>query len=426
MLLAGKGVTEGYLSNCQTYEILKQAFEKLDLDGKRVLVLIPDKTRSCPMPMLFRAMVDLLGSRTAKLDFLICLGTHTPMTEDEIDELVDACERERETTFRGVRVMNHQWAEEDTFMPLGTISKQQIRQITGGLMDEEVPIGVNKIIMDYDHLMIMGPTFPHEVVGFSGGLKYIFPGISAWEFIHFFHWLSAVITCIKIIGTKQTPVRELLNEATKLVPRPILNINLVVRDDKLAGCYVGGPKEAWSAAADLSDKLHIVYKEKPYKLVIGVSPEMYDDVWVAGKAMYKLEPIVADGGELVIYAPHVKEVSYTHGHYLDKIGYHCRDYFLKQKDRFKDVPGGITAHSTHVCGLGTYENGVEKKRIKVSLATAISRQRTEKVALNYRDWRSLNVDEYRNREEEGILVVDHAGEILHRLKGPSDQVTIPD
>ncbi len=293
-------------------------------------------------------------------------------------------------------------------------------------MKQDVPVGLNKIILDYDHLMILGPTFPHEVVGFSGGLKYFFPGIADWKIINFFHWLGAVITCIKIIGHRDTPVREVLNRAAKFIPKPITNIDLVVKDAKLAGCFIGDPQQAFLHAADLSNKLHIVYKDKPYKTVLGIAPEMYDDIWTAGKVMYKLEPIVADGGELIIYAPHITEISYTHGKIIDKIGYHVRDYFLKQMEKFKDIPGGVMAHSTHVRGLGTFENGIEKPRITVTLATGIPKERTELVSLNYRDPASINIDEFRNREDEGIIVVDHAGEILHRLKNPEKYITIPD
>jgi hypothetical protein len=143
---------------------------------------------------------------------------------------------------------------------------------------------------------------------------------------------------------------------------------------------------------------------------------MYDELWTAGKVMYKLEPIVADGGELVIFAPHVKEISLTHGANIEKVGYHVRDYFLKQWDKFSNIPGGVLAHSTHVRGLGTFENGLEHPRITVTLATGISRELTERIALNYRDWQTLDVDSFRNREDQGVLVVDHAGEVLHRLR----------
>ncbi|GAG13143.1 unnamed protein product, partial [marine sediment metagenome] len=190
-----------------------------------------------------------------------------------------------------------------------------------------------------------------------------------------------------------------------------------VKEGQLAGCFIGDPLESWAEAAKLSDKLHIVYKDKAYKTVLGIAPQMYDDLWTAGKVMYKLEPIVADGGELIIYAPHVSEISYTHGEHLDRIGYHVRDYFAKQMDKFRDVPGGVMAHSTHVRGLGTFEDGIEKPRITVTLASSISKERTERVALNYRDYHAIDIGAYRNREAEGVLVVDHAGEVLHRLRG---------
>ncbi len=415
MLYAAEGRTDGFLDDSETLALLAAGLEQARLDGQRVLVLIPDETRTCPLPLLFRCLADLIGPRAAKLDFLIALGTHQPLPEERINNLLGITAEQRASKYATIGVFNHQWQTEGTFQSLGQIPAERIAEITGGLMRQDVPIGVNRMIFDYDQLVILGPTYPHEVVGFSGGLKYFFPGISDWEFINFFHWLGAVITCIKIIGAKQTPVRQLIDEAARLIQKPILNINLVVRQGKLAGCFIGDPQEAWSAAADLSDKLHIVYKDRPYKTVLGIAPQMYDDIWTAGKVMYKLEPIVADGGELIIYAPHVTEISYTHGKHLDRIGYHVRDYFLKQIDKFAGTPGGVMAHSTHVRGLGTFEDGVERPRITVTLATGIPRQRTEQVALHYRDPATIDPDDFRGREDEGILVVDHAGEILHRL-----------
>ena len=143
---------------------------------------------------------------------------------------------------------------------------------------------------------------------------------------------------------------------------------------------------------------------------------MYDDLWTGGKVMYKLEPVVADGGDLIIYAPHITEVSYTHGRVLEAIGYHCLDYFREQMDKFADVPGGVMAHSTHVKGLGTYCNAVEKARISVILATGIPEERCRRINLGYMDPATVQIDGWRGREDEGILVVDHAGEVLHRLK----------
>jgi nickel-dependent lactate racemase len=145
-------------------------------------------------------------------------------------------------------------------------------------------------------------------------------------------------------------------------------------------------------------------------------PEIYDDVWTAAKGMYKVEPVVEDGGEVIVYAPHIKEVSYTHGHVLDEIGYHVRDYFVKQWGRFNHYPWGVLAHSTHLRGTGTYEDGIEQPRIRVSLATGIPQKRCERLGLGYRDPSGINTSEWANREDEGILLVPRAGETLYRRR----------
>ncbi|RME83864.1 MAG: hypothetical protein D6775_07030, partial [Caldilineae bacterium] len=167
--------------------------------------------------------------------------------------------------------------------------------------------------------------------------------------------------------------------------------------------------------------LHIIWVDRPYRHVLSVMPEMYDDIWTAAKGMYKLEPVIADGGSVTIYAPHIDEISYTHGRILDEIGYHVRDYFVKQWDRFKHYPWGVIAHSTHLRGMGTYENGVERPRIDVILATRIPKERCERVGLGYRDPDTIHPDEWAGREDEGILLVPHAGEMLYRLKPEAEK-----
>jgi nickel-dependent lactate racemase len=152
--------------------------------------------------------------------------------------------------------------------------------------------------------------------------------------------------------------------------------------------------------------------------VLSVMPSMYADVWTAGKGMYKIEPAVADGGEVIIYAPHIREVSVTHGHVIEEVGYHTRDYFTAQRERFAKYPGGVLAHSTHVKGLGTYDpaTGVEKPRVTVTLATGIPEERCRRINLGYRDPTSIDVAAWQGREDEGILVVPRAGEMLYRVK----------
>jgi nickel-dependent lactate racemase len=316
-------------------------------------------------------------------------------------------------------IFNHEWDNPANFAHIGAIPAGEISQITGGLMAQEVPVRLNKLILAYDQLIICGPVFPHEVVGFSGGNKYFFPGIAGPEIINFTHWLGAVITNYQIIGTGYTPVRVVIDRAAALIDRPTACFGLVVTHAGLAGIFFGSPQEAWQAAAALSAEKHIIYVDKPFQRVISVMPEMYDDLWTAAKGMYKMEPAVADGGEVVIYAPHITEVSYTHGKLIDEIGYHCRDYFLAQWDRFKDYPGGVLAHSTHVKGLGWYDllTGIETPRICVTLATGIPEERCRRINLGYLDPAALNPCDWQGRENEGILVVPRAGEMLYRVRG---------
>ena len=258
--------------------------------------------------------------------------------------------------------------------------------------------------------------------GFSGGTKYLFPGIAAPDIIHATHWLGALITNHETIGTIETPVRRVIDRAARLLDKPLSLFAVVVTHEGVAGAFCGDPADTWRKAAMLSSRRHIVWVDHPYDRVLSVMPRLYDDLWTAAKGMYKVEPVVADGGEVIIYAPHVSEVSYTHGRVLNEIGYHCRDYFLAQWDRFKHYPGGILAHSTHVKGLGTFDSAtrVETPRIEVTLATGIPRDRCSSVNLGHRDPDTL--DPTRAQDEWGpdSLVVPRAGEMLYRVGRPPE------
>ncbi len=414
-MVFGKGYPDRFLSEPEIHDLTAEALEQANLDGKRILVIIPDHTRTAPIPLFFRLFHDLLGGRVAALDYLVALGTHQPMSEEALNKLVGVTAAERAEKYRDVRIFNHRWDLPETFVTLGTITEHETRNTSQGLLSQAVPVTINKLIFDYDQLIICGPTFPHEVAGFSGGNKYFFPGIGGPEVINFTHWLGAVITSMEVIGTKHTPVRRVIDRAASFIDVPKLCFSLVVKGEGLAGLFIGTPEEAYEHAADLSAKLHIVYVDKPFQRVLSVMPEMYDDLWTAAKGMYKLEPAIADGGEVIIYAPHITEVSYTHGRVIDQIGYHVRDYFLKQWDRFKEYPWGVLAHSTHLRGVGTFEDGIEKPRIRVTLATGIPEERCRRINLGYLDPSTIDVAEWEGRKDEGILVVPKAGEMLYKI-----------
>jgi len=418
-MVIGSGYDDRTLTEAEVRDLVAEGLAQADLDGKRMLAIIPDGTRTAPVPLLFRLFGELLGGRVAALDYLVALGTHQPMDDAALGRLVGAEVRDGQAG--GSRVFNHRWDQPETFVTLGTLSAAEVEALSEGRLSLDVPVRVNRLVGDrsgrtaYDQILVCGPVFPHEVVGFSGGNKYFVPGIAGPEVINVTHWLGALLTSAAIIGVADTPVRQMIDRAASFIPTPRLCLAMVMHGQSLHGLYVGPMEEAWRAATELSAQLDIVYVEQPFRRVLSVMPEMYDDIWTAAKGMYKMEPAIADGGEVVIYAPHITEVSYTHGKVLDEIGYHVRDYFVKQWDRFKDYPWGVLAHSTHLRGAGTYENGVEHPRIRVTLATGIPRERCERIGLGYADPAEIDPEAWAGREEEGVLLVRRAGEMLYRI-----------
>ena len=412
----GAGYQSRLLAEAEVELICSQALDDWQLEGKRVLFVIPDLSRTCPLDLMFRLLYRRLVGRVARLDFLIALGTHPPLTQDQIYRRMGITAEEHANQFPAARFFNHEWKNSEQLIEVGRFTREDVREITEGRFEMDVRVTCNRLVLDYDQLVIVGPVFPHEVVGFSGGGKYLFPGIAGQEIIDFFHWLGAVITNPVIIGNKWTPVRRVVDRAAAMLKVDRKAFCMVVRDHDLAGLFAGAMEDAWSAAADLSAQLHTHYSDQPYHTVLSCAPEMYDDLWTGGKCMYKIEPVVADGGKVIIYAPHITEVSTVHGAILEKIGYHTRDFFLKQWDNYRTYPWGVLAHSTHVKGIGSFENGIERPRVEVILATGIPESVCRKVNLGYMDPRSIRMADYEGREAEGVLCVRRAGEILYRWK----------
>ena len=417
MIYAQATATTGTLDEERVRQTLTAGLEGR-FKGQKVLVLIPDHTRSLPLPLLFRLTVEILHD-ARQLDFMVALGTHPPLSEEQLQCLVGITAGERSTTYRRIGLFNHAWDNPAALTTLGVMAQDEIQQLAGAnwhpSLPDEVEIRINKAALDYDHLLILGPTFPHEVVGFSGGAKYLFPGISGPEMINATHWLGALAQVVGTIGIKETPVRAMIHAAVRRLPTPVTLAALVVAGHDLVSVFVGDLFEAWSLAADLSAQRNVIWCTTPYQRVLSCAPTMYEELWTAAKAMYKLEPAVAPGGEVIIYAPHLEVVSYVHGRYIYEIGYHILPYFLQDWDRFKHIPLGVLAHSTHVRGAGVMENGVEKPNVKVTLASKIPAGECARLNLGYLDPASIDVAAWQNREDEGILYVPRAGEVLYRL-----------
>jgi nickel-dependent lactate racemase len=424
-LLGGVGVQ---LSAEQVSSFVEQALAAADLEDKRICLVVPDRTRTCPLPMIMAAAHRSLAGRAKEVTVLIALGTHQAMSERALGEHLGYREGELEQTYPGWEVVNHESWLPETFTSLGTIAAGRMRELTGGLMsDLEVEVRVNRRVAEADVAIVVGPVFPHEVVGFSGGNKYFFPGVSGPELIDVSHWVGALITSAEMIGTRGvTPVRALVNEAASMIPAERLALCLVVESgaDTLHAAAFGTPEDAWAACAAISAETHVTYLDRSYRRVLSIMPTKYEDIWTAAKGFYKLEPIVADGGEVIIYAPHITEVSVMHPQ-ISEIGYHCRDYFLGQWDRFSGRPWGDLAHSTHLRGQGTWdpEHG-ERNRVAVTLATGIPREVVEAVNLGYRDPAGIDVAAFEADDE--TFVEPHAGEVLYRLRPDRPAAGEPD
>jgi lactate racemase len=405
------------LTEEQVTAFVRRSLESVDLDGRSVCVVVPDATRSCPLPLLLGAVHSALAGRASRLTALIALGTHAPMDEPHLAPHLGYREGELAATYPGMAVVNHEWWQPEALVSLGVIPAERISELSEGRLAHAVEVRLNRHVVEHDIALVVGPVFPHEVVGFSGGNKYFFPGVAGQEVIDLSHWLGALITSAEIIGTRGiTPVRALINEAASLIPAERLALCLVVRSGShvLHAITFGDPESAWASAAEVSAETHVRYLDEPVRRVVSVMPGKYQDIWTAAKGFYKLEPVVADGGEVIIYAPHVTEIAAMHPE-INEIGYHCRDYFTKQWDRFKDVHWGVLAHSTHLRGQGTYDEVEgERLRVTVTLATGIPEDVVRAANLSYLDPASVDLDAL--AADPDTLVVPQAGEVLFRLR----------
>jgi nickel-dependent lactate racemase len=404
------GGPDGILTKAEVRAFVRERLDASDLDGRSLCVLVPDGTRSVPLPLLLEAVHGAVHGRVSKLTVLVALGTHAEMSEPALTAHTGG-------PYPDATVVNHAWWDASAFADVGTITAERIAELSNGMLEHTAHVRINRAVVEHDVTLIVSPVFPHEVVGFSGGNKYLFPGVSGRELIDLSHWLGALITSAQIIGTRGiTPVRALINEAASLVPGERLCFSMVTqsRTQNLHAIAFGTPETAWDVAAEVAAQTHIRYLDAPVRRVLSLIPAKYDDMWTGAKGFYKVEPIVADGGEVVLYAPHITEISSTHPQIVE-IGYHCRDYFVKQWDRFKDYHWGDLAHSTHLRGAGTWDEvHGERDRVAVTLATGIPEHITRSINLGYLD--PATIDPAAWDRDPDTLVVPDAGEDLYRLR----------
>jgi nickel-dependent lactate racemase len=414
------GGADRILTEPEVAAFIGEQLAGLDADGRSVCVLVPDGTRVCPLPLLVGAVHRALHGRVSRLTVLIALGTHGAMSEAQLAAHLGYAGRDLAEVYPGTEVRNHEWWRPETFAHLGTIPSARIEHLSEGRMRGDVEVRLNRAVVDHDIALVVGPVLPHEVVGMSGGNKYFFPGVAGQEIIDVSHWLGALITSSEIIGTTGlTPVRALINDGAALIPAETYAFCVVTAEGPAAGTLhsisFGDCVSSWASAAEISAATHVTYLDAPVRRVLSLVPEMYDEIWTGAKGFYKVEPVVADGGEVILYAPHIREIATSHPQ-IHEIGYHCRDYFVKQWDRFAGIHWGVLAHSTHLRGAGTYdaETGVERLRVDVTLATAIPAEVCRAANLGYLDPATVDIEAF--AADPDTLVVPRAGEVLFRLR----------
>lgn len=385
--------------------------------GERVLAIIPDKTRDDNTDFLFPVAAEFLARRgVASFDALVAQGTHPPMTEPQKLAKIG------HASFAG-QLFDHRWDEAEELVVLGELSASAVKELTGGLIEHAVPVSINKLLARgvYDTVLVFGATVPHEVAGFAGGAKYFFPGVAGPELTHTTHWLGALAGIENIIGQVETPTRRLIEAAADLIAARVISINSVVSRDangelKTFGLFAGDIREAFRRAAEVSRQVHIRYTGRKYRTVVALLDPHYDEMWVGGKASYKLGAIIEDGGELIIYAPHLTKLSETHGALIEKYGYAplevVRDMLGASAELRENLC--IAAHLAHVAYAGrTDEQGRIVPRYRITMATGLDEETCRRVNLGYLDHRTLDLNALNS--DPHTLIVKDAGRDLYQI-----------
>ena len=424
-VLIGKGHSDFDLRPDDLRAILREALASVE-PGASVLAIVADKTRDDNTDILFPLAAQILSDRRiAKLDALVAQGTHTAMSEADKRTKIGAVAWVSLPGFG--HIFDHDWANPQKLVTIGRLSAARTKQISAGLIDRAIDLKVNRLLAPglYDTILIFGTTAPHEVAGFSGGAKYFFPGVAGPELTHASHWLGALATIEKVIGRVETPTRHLFEAAADLVPARVISLNSVVTRDRgrlrTHALFCGDLRQALRDAADVSHQVHIRYTRRKYKRVVALLDEHYTDLWVGGKASYRLGPVIEEGGELIIYAPHLTEISATHGTLIKRYGYvpleRVRELVAESEELRKNLC--VAAHLAHVSFAGRrLADGTIAPRYSITLASSVDQDTCRKVKLQYRDPRSFRPEDCEG--DNDTLIVEQAGRDLYLVEPLAD------
>lgn len=419
--IIGYGSPDSDLDTAALRRILEESLAQI-LPGERVLAIIPDKTRDDNTPELFPMVCEILAHRgIEKFDALVAQGTHAAMTEAEKRAKV-GLNKENKSIFRG-KIFNHNWDVPEELTTIGELAAAQVDDLTDGLLNEAIPLTVNKLLAPgiYHTILIFGATVPHEVAGFAGGAKYFFPGVSGAELTHATHWLGALASIEAVIGRVETPTRHLIEAAAERIPARVISLNSVVSrtsENRLRthALFCGDVKIAFRRAAEISSLVHVKYTNHQYKRVVALLDEHYDEMWTGGKASYRLGAIVEEAGELIIYAPHLRCFSDTHGALIEKYGYAPLARVREMVAEFDELKNNlcVAAHLAHVA-YAARRDAPTMPRYRITLASQISEADCRRVGFGFLNYKSFSRLDYEN--DNDALIVENAGRDLYLFGG---------
>jgi len=305
-LFFAAGSVETEMSAAEIRAGLNEALRKLG-ERKRVVVVPPDFTRFHSKAGELTEMAwEFYGD--ALVDVLPALGTHTPMSDAQIATMFGETPRE---LFRV-----HDWRRD--IVTLGEVPGEFVREVSEGKMEYSWPAQVNKLLRDGGHDLILsiGQVVPHEVVGMANGSKNIFIGTGGVMGIHRSHFLGAVYGMERMMGRADTPVRRVLNYASehfgKMLPQ-IVYVQTVVNKNAagelvMRGLFIGDDNECFERAAALSLECNFLMMDREIKkAVVFLDPDEFHSTWLGNKSVYRTRMALADGAELIVLAPGVRE-----------------------------------------------------------------------------------------------------------------------
>lgn len=380
---------------------------------KKVLVVPPDFTRFHSRAGDITTLIYNYYKGNLK-DILPALGTHSPMVEKEIAEMYEGVPKE---LFR-----IHDWRND--VVTVGTVPPEFVYEITGGKLNYSWPAQLNKLVMNGGHDLILsvGQVVPHEVVGMANYNKNLFVGTGGPEGINKSHFVGAVYGMEKMMGKADTPVRKLLNYASEnFIPQlPVVYIHTVIGRDEtgklvIRGLYIGDDYEVFRLASELSLKVNFTILDKPLKkTIVYLDPSEFKSTWLGNKSIYRTRMAMADGGELIILAPGLKEFGEDKeiDRLIRKYGYRGTPATLKSLDENKELMNNMSA-AAHLI------HGSSEGRFLITYCPGyLTRQEIESVNFRYADLNTMLKKYNPDKLHEGVNKLAE-GEEIYYISNPA-------